>query len=105
MKLVLFFFFSIANASSDSLEKNVVSMVPHGKMTDSLVREFSVKTQTGTKVQIELYGNGKLKTAKGSNLNAGDELEPGDGLISLSLAAQKLQSEGVSPRGCMDPEK
>ena len=58
-----------------------------------------MKTQSGTKDQIELHRNGKLKTAKGSNLYAGDELEPGDGLISLSLADQKIQSKGVSPRG------
>lgn len=58
-----------------------VSMVPRGKMIEENGREFLVKTTSGTKVIVEFHRQGGLQEASGKNLNQGDDLEPGDGLI------------------------
>lgn len=76
-----------------------LSMVPRGKLMDQSGRDFIIKTGAGTKIGIEFERNGKFQEAKGNNLNRGDELEPGDGLISLSTAAQSLAKKGVIPQG------
>jgi hypothetical protein len=76
-----------------------LSMVPRGKLVDNFGRNFTVKTLAGTKINIEFKLDGKFDEARGLNLNKGDELEPGEGLISLSTAAQKLSQLGAKPQG------
>jgi len=76
-----------------------LSMVPRGKLMDQSGRDFVIKTGAGTKIGIEFERNGKFQEAKGNNLNRGDELEPGEGLISLSTAAQSLAKKGIVPQG------
>jgi hypothetical protein len=80
-------------ASSDL----ALSMVPRGRVIEVHGREFLVKTASGSKVNIEFHRNGSLQEASGKNLNQGDDLEPGDGLISLSTAARGVKM--ASPRG------
>lgn len=76
-----------------------LSMVPRGKLVETIGRDFVIKTPAGTKIGIEFTRDGKLEEAKGVNLNKGDELEPGDGLLSLSSVAQILQGTGLKPQG------
>ncbi len=76
-----------------------LSMVPRGKLVETIGRDFVIKTPAGTKIGIEFTRDGRLEEAKGVNLNKGDELEPGDGLLSLSSVAQILQSTGFKPQG------
>lgn len=76
-----------------------LSMVPRGKLVETIGRDFVIKTTAGTKIGIEFTRDGKLEEAKGVNLNKGDELEPGDGLLSLSSVAQILQGTGIKPQG------
>lgn len=71
-------------------EETVLSMVPRSKVDLRQGRDFILKTMAGTKIRIELKRDGKLEDVSGENLNKGDELEPGDGLISLSTAAQAI---------------
>lgn len=77
----------------------VITMVPRGKVVEHFGRDFIIKTQAGTKIGIEFNRAGKFEEARGLNLNKGDELEPGEGLISLSSAAQSLVSMGHKPEG------
>lgn len=76
-----------------------LSMVPRGRLVEQVGRDFVIKTGAGTKIGIEFKRNGLFEEAKGSNLNRGDELEPGDGLISLSSAAHALAASGIRPQG------
>lgn len=76
-----------------------LSMVPRGKLVETIGRDFVIKTPAGTKIGIEFTRDGKLEEAKGVNLNRGDELEPGDGLLSLSSVAQILNGTGIKPQG------
>lgn len=85
----------VANAAPDV----AVSMVPKGRLVETIGRDFIIKTTAGTKIGIEFSRDGKFKEAKGVNLNKGDELEPGDGLLSLSSVAQILQKSGLKPQG------
>lgn len=78
---------------------HAVSMVPKGKLFDFINRDFDIRTKAGTTIEIEFGRDGKLKQASGKNLNKGDELEPGEGLISLSTIAQKLGTSGSKPEG------
>lgn len=98
MKSFLFLLIISFNVQA-ALDDIVLTMVPRGKVVDSMGREFTIKTPAGTKIDIEFRRNGKLKEATGRNLNAGDDIEPGEGLISLSSAAQKLQLKGIRPKG------
>lgn len=75
------------------------SMVPRGKIAETLGRDFIVKTKAGTKIDIEFTRSGSFEEASGKNLNKGDELEPGEGLISLGSAAQAIQKIGLNPEG------
>jgi hypothetical protein len=76
-----------------------LSMVPRGRLVETIGRDFIIKTRAGTKIGIEFSRDGKFKEAKGVNLNQGDELEPGDGLLSLGSVAQILQKAGLRPQG------
>jgi uncharacterized membrane protein YkoI len=76
-------------------EELVKSMVPQGEITSFLRRDFTVKTTAGTKIIIEFDRNGTLDEASGLNLGKGDIFEPGNGLISLSSAAQVIHQQGV----------
>ncbi len=89
-------FFSV---SSNAAIDVALSMVPRGKLAETIGRDFIIKTTAGTKIGIEFTRDGELKEAKGVNLNKGDELEPGDGLLSLSSVARILQSTGLKPQG------
>lgn len=79
--------------------ETATSMVPRGKLVENYGRDFIIKTTAGTKIGIEFTLGGKLQEASGKNLNQGDELEPGEGLISLSSAAHKLTEKGLKPQG------
>ena len=81
------------------------SMVPRGKIVETLGRDFIVKTKAGTKINIEFTRKGSFEEATGKNLNKGDELEPGEGLISLGSAAQIIQKSGHNPEGFWMLEK
>jgi hypothetical protein len=85
--------------SSAATPETAISMVPHGKLVDQTGRDFVIKTKAGTKIGIEFKRSGLFEEAKGLNLNKGDELEPGEGLLSLSSAAQKLVKKGIKPQG------
>lgn len=80
-------------------ETVALSMVPRGKVDIQQGRDFTIKSLAGTKIKIEFRRTGKFEEAFGDNLNKGDELEPGEGMISLSSAAQKLQEKGIKPEG------
>lgn len=88
--------YSFAYAGSPDI---AISMVPRGRVVDTIGRDYRVKTFAGTKIELEFKRNGILEEAKGMNLNKGDDLEPGYGLISLSSAAQILQGMGKKPQG------
>lgn len=80
-------------------ESQALSMVPRGKLDLQQGRDFTIKSLAGTKIRIEFRRNGKFEEASGDNLNKGDELEPGEGLISLGTAAQYIQEKGIKPEG------
>lgn len=90
---------SIMPVSHSATPELAVSMVPRGKVVEHFGRDFIVKTKAGTKIGIEFTRMGKFEEARGLNLNKGDELEPGEGLISLSSAAHKLVTLGFKPEG------
>jgi len=75
------------------------SMVPRGKIFEQIGRDFIIKTTAGTKIEIAFNRTGHLQKAKGRNLNKGDELEPGEGLISLGTAARIASASGKKPEG------
>jgi uncharacterized membrane protein YkoI len=70
------------------------TMVPKGRIVEQVRRDYIVKTPAGSKISIEFDRSKNFKEAAGKNLNHGDELEPGKGLISLSTAAAKAQALG-----------
>lgn len=100
MRLITWILVMLFSHSAFSLTPDLaLSMVPRGKLMDQSGRDFIIKTGAGTKIGIEFERSGKFQEAKGNNLNRGDELEPGDGLISLSTAAQSLAKKGIVPQG------
>ncbi|MFP5384674.1 MAG: hypothetical protein ACLGHN_01250 [Bacteriovoracia bacterium] len=99
MRYLLCFLFTFSIFNARGAVDVAKSMVPRGKIIEELGRDFIVRTEGGTNVKIEFSLDGKFQEASGKNLNQGDELEPGDGLISLSTAAQALQKTGVKPQG------
>lgn len=76
-----------------------LSMVPHGKLFETRGRTYILKSKGGSKIQIRYNLDGSFKDASGIDLNRGDELEPGDGLVSLSSVAKELGKAGDEPRG------
>lgn len=80
-------------------------MVPRGRLDEHIGRDVIIKTSAGTKIAIGFSRAGDLKEAKGRNLNAGDELEPGEGLISLSSAAQKLPKKDFKGHWILERDK
>lgn len=82
-----------------------LSMVPHGKLFETRGRTFILKSKGGSKIQIRYNLDGSFKDASGIDLNRGDELEPGDGLVSLSTIAKELGRLGSEPRGFWILEK
>lgn len=104
MKLIVLFIFISFNGFA-ATEDIALSMVPRGKIIDRIGKDYIVKTSAGTKIHVEFKRDGKLQEASGKNLNQGDELEPGDGLISLSSAAQNLTKNGVPPKGIWNLEE
>jgi hypothetical protein len=81
------------------------SMVPRGKVIETYGRQYVVKTLAGTKVDIEFSLDGKFQEAFGKNLNKGDELEPGEGLLSLGSVAKNLREKGYKAEGYWSIEK
>jgi hypothetical protein len=98
MKIIflLLLFVITANASEPGM---ALSMIPKGRLVEQIGRDFIIKTDAGTKIYVEFKRSGKFEEAKGNNLNKGDDLEPGEGLISLSSAAHALVKKGVTPQG------
>jgi uncharacterized membrane protein YkoI len=84
---------------SRATEEIVKSMVPHGEISRKIGKDYSVKTQSGTKVMIEFDHAGNLDEASGLNLGTGDIFEPGNGLITLGSAAQLLKGAGHNVKG------
>lgn len=76
-----------------------LSMVPHGKLFETRGRTYILKSKGGSKIQIRYNLDGSFKDASGIDLNRGDELEPGEGLVSLSSVAKELGKAGNEPRG------
>jgi hypothetical protein len=100
MRLITWILVMLFSHSAFSLTPDLaLSMVPRGKFEEQNGRDFTIKTGAGTKIGIEFERSGKFQEAQGNNLNRGDELEPGDGLISLSTAAQTLVKKGITPQG------
>ncbi len=100
MRLITGILVILFSSSAFSLTpETALSMVPRGKLIDQSGRDFIIKTTAGTKIGVEFRRNGKFEEAKGLNLNRGDELEPGEGLISLSSAAHALVQKGITPQG------
>lgn len=100
MKIVLLFLmYGFSIFSFSATPEVAVSMVPRGKIYEQIGRDFIIKTTAGTKIEIAFNLSGNLQRAKGRNLNKGDELEPGEGLLSLSSAAQIAMSTGKRPEG------
>lgn len=91
--------FSLLSLSAFASEDLALSMVPRSKVIENYGRDFILKTKAGTKIDIEFSRKGKLESASGKNLNKGDELEPGDGLIALSSAAHILYQNGKLTEG------
>ena len=100
---LILFLLSLWSFPSRGNNTIALSMVPRGRITEVHGREFLVKTASETKVNIEFHRNGTFQEASGKNLNQGDDLEPGDGLISLSSAAREVRI--ASPRGYWTLEK
>lgn len=92
-------FITLTCSSFSGTPETASSMVPRGKVIETIGRDYKVKTRAGTKIDIEFRRDGRLEEARGLNLNKGDELEPGEGLISLSTAAQKLHLLGNKVEG------
>ena len=84
---------------SRATEEIVKSMVPHGEISRKIGKDYSVKTQTGTKMMVEFDREGNLDEASGLNLGAGDIFEPGNGLITLGSAAQIIKKRGKDVKG------
>lgn len=106
MKILLGLFINAFSFSTFSGTPEVASsMVPRGKVVDTIGRDYKVKTMAGTKIEIEFKRNGLLEEARGMNLNKGDDLEPGEGLLSLSSVAHILQEKGKRPQGLWWLEK
>lgn len=81
------------------------SMVPRGKLIETWGRDYIVRSRTGTNIGVQFSLDGKFEEATGKNLNKGDELEPGEGLLSLSTAAQIMHKRGLTPEGYWVIEK
>lgn len=99
MTLKIFLLLLLASPVYASQTSLALSMVPKGKLVEQVGRDFVIKTEAGTKIQIEFKRSGRFEEAKGMNLNKGDELEPGEGLISLSSAARVLAKKGIPLQG------
>ncbi len=91
--------FILAANFSPTTPDVATAMVPRGKIIETILLDYVVKTAAGTKITVEFTSAGHFKQAAGKNLNQGDELEPGDGLLSLSTAAQRLSKSGMTPKG------
>lgn len=106
MKKVLLMSFLLVGLNPSFASVDIAkSMVPRGKVAEELGRDVIIKTTAGTKIDIEFTRDGKFEEAFGKNLNKGDELEPGEGLISLSSVAQIMKKAGHSPEGYWMLEK
>lgn len=105
MKFLIFTFLMFNLSPSLASVDIAKSMVPRGKLAEKLGRDVIIKTRAGTKIDIEFTRDGKFEEAFGKNLNKGDELEPGEGLISLSSVAQLIKKAGHSPEGYWMLEK
>lgn len=101
--LILFLLFSLTTYAST--EELALSMIPRGKVIEHFGKDFIIKTTAGTKIHVEFKRDGKFQEASGRNLNQGDELEPGDGLISLSTVAQNISKLGLRPGGIWNLEE
>ncbi len=103
LKVILLLTLSSLSALADP--EAALSMVPRGKVIERYGRAYVMKTSAGTKINIEFSLEGRFQEAFGKNLNKGDELEPGEGLISLSSAALKLKEKGLAAEGFWVIEK
>jgi hypothetical protein len=91
--------FILASNLSTATPDVAKDMVPRGKIIETILLDYVVKTAAGTKITVEFTSAGEFKEAGGKNLNQGDELEPGEGLLSLSTVAQRLSKSGMTPKG------
>lgn len=82
-----------------------LSMVPYGKIFETRGRTYILKSKAGSKIQIRYHLDGSFKDASGIDLGHGDELEPGEGLLSLSTVAQIMAKHNEQPRGFWILEK
>lgn len=96
---------SLKTMASLNTESEALTMVPKGKIISNQLREYTLKTTSGTKIKLEFELSGKFQEASGINLNKGDEFEPGHGLLSLSTVAKKLVKRGRKVKGDWNLEK
>jgi hypothetical protein len=97
--LALLLLSSFSLGATETPFKQCSAMVPQGKVIHQTSREFTVKTRAGTKIKIEFERNGNFQEASGLNLHAGDEFEPGQGLMSLGSIVKSLTEKGHKVRG------
>jgi hypothetical protein len=107
MKAILPFLLlsSFSLGASETPYKQCSTMVPQGKVIHQASREFTVKTRAGTKIKVEFERNGNFQEASGLNLHAGDEFEPGQGLMSLGSIAKSLTEKGHKVKGDWNLER
>ncbi|HXH76144.1 MAG TPA: PepSY domain-containing protein [Bacteriovoracaceae bacterium] len=109
LKYLLIILFTLLFQSSfgaaPKVESKALTMVPKGRIVLINFREVTLKTESGTKVELEFERQGTLQEASGLNLNRGDEFEPGQGLMSLSSVAQKVTKAGHPIKGEWKLEK
>lgn len=105
MSTLLMTLLFVSSVFATEPKDQALSMVPRGKISETHGRDYIIKTKAGSKIDIEFDLEGKLKQATGKNLNMGDELEPGDGLMSLSSVARQLDQLGQKPSGHWKLEK
>lgn len=81
------------------------SMVPRSKIHETRGRTYLLRTKAGSNVTIRYNLDGTFKDASGVDINRGDELEPGEGLLSLSTVAQLAKKNGEKLAGFWILEK
>ena len=95
-----------ANTDSDAKNKAALSnVIPNSKIIEQDGSEFDVVTEGKTVVEVEFDREGKIEEASGDAAEAGDSLNPGQGLISLSKAVEALKKSGKSTVGEWSLEK
>lgn len=95
--LVLVLISTFSHSATD-LAKKALKYVPEGTVQMVERDEFTIKTKSGSIIEVELNRDGSLDEASGEMAQK-DDFVPGNGLISLSQAVKALQKEGKTVEG------